>query len=104
MTPADGDEPRHGIAGDAEEPGVAERDKAGIADEHIEAEREDGVDQDLADDVDVIAVDDPQRHGSKRYEPEPKRDRSAHGACLPNNPCGRTSRTSNIGRERMMEA
>ena len=42
------------ISGDAEQPGMAERNQAGIADQHVEPEREDGVEQDLARDIDVI--------------------------------------------------
>src|SRR5260221_329672 len=82
--------------------GMAERDEPGIAHEHVETKREDGVDQDLADDVDVVAVDDPQRHGDERQKRKSERDPPRHGACLPNRPCGRTSKMSSIGRKRMM--
>ena len=50
---------RGGIAGDGEQAGVAERDQAGVADQHVEREREHREQQDLARDVDVVGVADP---------------------------------------------
>ena len=42
------DQRRAGIGGDAEQAGVAQRDQPGVAHQHVQAEREDRVDQDLA--------------------------------------------------------
>ncbi len=50
---------RRGIAGDREQPGMAERDEPAIADQHVEREREHRPQQDLAGDVDVVGVADP---------------------------------------------
>ena len=54
---------QHGgrIAAHGEQASVAERGQAGIADQHVERERQDGPDQDLAGDVDVVGVADPDR-------------------------------------------
>src|SRR5712692_7020715 len=82
---------------------MAERDEPGIAHEHVEPKCKDGVDQNLADDVDVVAVDDPQRHGDERQKRERERDPPSHGACLPNRPCGRMSKMTSIGRKPMMK-
>src|SRR5580704_5416876 len=88
-----------GIAGDPEQSGMAERHKSGIADEHAQAERKDGVQKNLAGDIDVIASRNLIRDGRERGEREAKCNAAArHGACRPNRPCGRRIRTSNIGR------
>ncbi len=51
-----------GIGGDAEEPGMAERDQPRLADQHVEAEGKDRIEQDLCCDVDIVGVADPERH------------------------------------------
>ena len=55
------DKDRPGIGGDAEESRMAERDEARIADQQVEPQREDGIEQDLGGDVHVIVVGDPER-------------------------------------------
>ena len=92
-----------GIGRDAEQAGMAERDQAGITDQHVQPEREDGVEQNLAGDVDVINARHPMRHRDERDESNRKCDEARahdaiHGTNLPNKPCGRNSSTSNIGR------
>ena len=44
---------------------MAERHQSGIADQDIEPERENGIEQNLARDVDVIDFTDRKRHGDK---------------------------------------
>ncbi len=89
-----------GVGGDAKQPGMAERDQPAIAGEDVEAEREHGVVQDLAGDVEIIDARHPigQRH--QRHEGGGKTDetQAAHGTNLPNRPCGRTISTISMGR------
>ena len=92
-----------GIGGDAEQAGVTERDEAAVADQDVQAEREDGVEQDLARHVDVIDARHPIGQGDQRDEGHGEGDvrarrDAAHGTCLPNRPCGRKISTSSIGR------
>ena len=89
------------IGGHAEQPGVAQRNQAGVAHEHVQPERKDRVEQDLAGDVDVIDAGHPVRQGCERHERNAEcKETSAHGTCLPKRPCGRSSRTSSIGKKR----
>src|ERR1051325_6639606 len=77
---------------------MPERDEAGIADQHVEPERENRVEQDLRGDVGVVAVANPERH--RRQDDQPQRERQPlHGAALPNSPSGRTTSTTSIGRK-----
>ncbi len=90
---------RRGIGREPQKPGMAQRHEPGIADDDVEAEREHGVEQDLARDVDEIRIAEPQRQGRERRHGHERGDPSrAHGACLPNSPRGRTASISTIGR------
>src|SRR5262245_57967328 len=51
---------RAAVAGDGEQPGMAERYQAGITDQHVEREREHREQQDLARDIDVVGIAHPQ--------------------------------------------
>src|SRR2546423_13999731 len=97
------DKKRAGISGDAEQPGMAERDKSGIADQHVEPERKHRVQQDLRRDICVIAVADPERHRREENEPGGER-KTLHGAARPNRPCGRNTSTTSIGRKSTTKA
>src|SRR3974390_1170988 len=90
-----------GIGRDAEQPGMAERHQPAIADQHVQAEREDGIEQDLAGDVDVIDAEHPVGQREQRHECDAEGDEArAHGTCLPNRPWGRNSSTSSMGMNR----
>ena len=73
---------RRRVAGDREQAGMAERDQAAIADQHVEREREHRQQQDLARDVDVIGVADPhrQRRQSTTRDDERQRRAAARGS------------------------
>ena len=89
------------VGGHTEKAGVAKRNQAGVSHQHIQPEREDGVEQDLAGDIDVIDAGHPVRQSCERCEGDGNSERArAHGTCLPNRPCGRKSRTSSIGKKR----
>ena len=89
------------VGRDAEKAGMAERHQPAVAGQHVQPERKDGIEQDLARDVDVVNASHPIRQRDKHHERDKKgEDALAHGTCLPNRPCGRSSRTSNIGRNR----
>ena len=90
-----------GIGRDAEQAGMAERHQAGITDQNVQAQREDGVEQDLARHVDVIDAAHPLRHCRQQQRTRRRARCGAlhdHGTCLPNRPCGRKISTSSIGR------
>jgi hypothetical protein len=91
------DEDRPGIGGNAEEPRMAERDQACIADQHVEPQRENGIEQDLRGDVYIIAVGDPERDRRQKGQRDRKGE-PPQGAALPKSPCGRSTRTISIGR------
>ena len=59
------DQYRASVSGYAEQCRMTERDEAGISDQHVQAECQDRVDQDLGGDVDVIAVAYPERQRRK---------------------------------------
>jgi hypothetical protein len=54
-----------GVGADAEQAGVAERDLAGVADHDVQAEQQDGVDQDGLGQVHVIRIREQQRVGQR---------------------------------------
>src|SRR5215469_519406 len=91
------DRQRASVGSNAEQAGVPERDKTGVADEHVKPEREDRIQQDLRSYVDVITVADPQRQCRQCGQSEGKRE-PLHNATRPNRPCGRTTRMTSIGR------
>ena len=84
---------------------VAERREARVADQDVEREREDGPEQDLAGNVDVVGVADPDRQCREQHEHEGDGGalgrNPAHETTLPNRPCGRSTRIASIGRNRM---
>ena len=89
------------VSGDAEQPGMAERHKPGIANQNVQAEGEDREEKDLAGDIDVINAAHPIGQGAERHERDAKcEDARAHGTCLPNRPCGRRISTSSMGRNK----
>jgi hypothetical protein len=92
------DEDRPGIGGKAEEPCMAERNETGVADQHVEPQRENGIEQDLRGDVDIIAVGDPERQGRQRDYSQCQDEPSQSVAARPKRPCGRNTRTISIGR------
>src|SRR5262249_49780606 len=84
------------ISGHAEKTGMTERNQTGVAHQHVQRERKDRVEENLAGDIDVINACHPIRQGYKRDERNAKGENAtAHGTCLPKRPCGRSSRTSN---------
>jgi hypothetical protein len=102
---------RHG-----EQAGVAERHQPAVAYQHVEREGEDREQQDLACDVDVIGIAGPLRQRRQRQERRERQSEGgirrrpffhdvhvprAHVPVLPNRPCGRSTRTSTIGRNRI---
>ena len=88
-----------GIGGDAEQRGVAKRDQPGVTGENVQAEREHGVEQDLAGDVDVIIAAQPVWQSDEHEQRDRQGDDTpAHGTNLPNRPCGRKISTSSMGR------
>src|SRR5207244_9289213 len=88
-----------GVSGNAEEPGVAEGDEPGMPGEHVHAESEDGVQEDLARDVDVVGAADPEGKRGEDHESDDGGE-APHSACRPNRPCGRTTSTMSMGRNR----
>ena len=82
---------------DAEEPGVAEAHEPGVAGEHVHAEREDGVEEHLARDVDVVSSADPVRHRGQDRQRDAEGE-PAHAAGRPKRPCGRTTSTISMGK------
>ena len=92
-------DPGAGVRGDAEESGVAEADQPGIAGEHVHAEGEDAVEEDLAGDVGVVGPADPPRYRSQDDQRGGERG-PPHAVCRPKRPCGRTTSTMSMGRNR----
>ena len=102
---AGGEQHGGGIAADGKQAGVAQGREAGIADEQIERQGQNGPDQDLAGDIDVVGVADPdgqadEQHKSKEAQGAPGAD-PTHVTTLPNSPCGRSTRITSIGKNRM---
>ena len=85
------------VGRDTEQPGVAQADQARVARQHVHAEREDGVEEDLARDVDVVGAAHPQRQRDEGHEGRAEGKRF-HAAGRPNNPWGRTTSTISMGR------
>ena len=52
-----------GIGGHAEQAGMAKRNQPGVADEHVQPERKDRVEENLAGDVDVVDAGHPVAAG-----------------------------------------
>src|SRR5579871_4449156 len=96
------------IARDAKEARMAERYESGVADEHVEGEREDRPEQNLARDVDVIGIADPEGQGREQRQRDGDRGEAQmpriHGTTLPKRPCGRSTSTSTIGRKKITES
>src|SRR5262249_38268313 len=94
---AAGEDLRPRIGRDAEEPRVSEGHQPRVAREHVHAESEDGIQQDLARDVDVEGPAHPPWHRHQQYERggdgEP-----LHAAARPKSPCGRRTSTTSMGR------
>jgi hypothetical protein len=92
------------VARNRKQPGMTERYQAGVANQYIEREREHGEQQKLARDIDVIGIAHPHRQGGEQCECD--RDRGVsqldgHATFRPNRPCGRSTRTSSMGRKRI---
>src|SRR5215472_1096975 len=90
----------------AEQPGMAERYQSGIANQDVEPEGENRVKQDLAGNIDIIDFADRVRQHSERDEGDQRgkaaaENELAHRIWPPNRPCGRNTKTSTIGRNRM---
>ena len=102
MPAAGREQDRRRISGEPEEARMAQRDEPAIADDHVEPQREHGIEQDLARDVDVIDARHPERQAREHGERDDDRDEAAggHGACLPKKPRGRSTSISTIGRNR----
>jgi hypothetical protein len=98
---------QHGrrIAAHGEQAGVPQRCQARIADQDVECEGENCPDQDLAGNVDVIGVADPNRQRRERHKDESDGGalgrKPTHDTTLPNKPCGRSTRIISIGRNKM---
>ena len=99
VTRGDGEDA--GVAGNAEVTGVTERDHAAIAEHHVDRQRKQRIDQHLSRHVDVEFVADDQRQGQERQRADGEGDDGAqrHICTRPNNPCGRNTSTSTIGRK-----
>ena len=91
-----------GVADDAQIGGVTERHHAAVAEQNVEAQREQRVDQDLGREVEIEIVADDPRQRDEEHDAEQQLDRRArHSWTRPNRPCGMNTSTSNIGRNRM---
>jgi hypothetical protein len=69
-------EQRRGVGADAEEGGVAERDDAGVAEDQVEREREQGQDRDLVEEQRLRRERQPggrQRQEGRQLPPAPAR-------------------------------
>ena len=87
------DEQRRGVGADAHQRSVRERELSGVAQQQVQADRDDHVDQHEVQDVLHVAVgaerQQQQRHEQDRREPPV--DRGSHGV-RPGGPlCGRTA-------------
>ena len=89
---------RAGVRGDAEQSRVPERHQPRVTDQHVDAEREDRVEQDLARDVHVVGAAHPERHRRQDGERDGQRE-PLHAVGRPNRPWGRNTRTISIGRK-----
>src|SRR5262249_16228719 len=91
-----------GIASDAEIAGVTERDHPAVAEHHVDREREQRIDEHLARHIDVELVADDPRQPDEDERANGERDDGGtrHICTRPNNPCGRNTSTSTIGRNR----
>ena len=89
---------RRRIARGGEQAGMAQRDEAAISDEDVERECEDREQQNLAGNVDVIRIADPDGQCDQRDESEGDgralRCHCAHDTTRPNRPCGRNRKAS----------
>src|SRR6185312_7587173 len=82
---------------------MAKRHQPGVTHQDVQPQREHRVDQHLGGDVHVVAVADPQRDGCQ--DEQRKGDgKTLHSATRPNKPCGRTTSTMSIGRNKMTYA
>src|SRR5439155_5058954 len=88
-------EQRRGIRRDAEIRRMAERRQPAVAEQQVDARREDGEDEDLAGEVDIELTRKQRNKGKKNEKPE-----QLHAANLPNSPRGRKAMTKIIGRKR----
>ena len=86
------------VGRDAEEPGVAQADEAGVAHQHVDPEREDGVEEDLAADVDVEGAAGPERQCGQGQQRGDEGEALHPAAGRPKRPWGRTTRTRSMGR------
>jgi hypothetical protein len=94
-------QPAADIGGQAEVAGVPERGQAGIADQQVQAEREQRRDQHLAGHVDEIVAAGDRGHAGQHGDEQGKGN-ALHAEILPNSPRGRMARITTIGRNRMM--
>ena len=98
------DQPGIDVGRHAEEGGLGERDHAAVAEQHVEAECEEGEDEDLAGDRDVEdSGEEPGQDGEEGRDEERGAERAgeAHWATRPKRPSGLTMRAMIIGRKRM---
>ena len=89
-------EDRDRIGGDAEIGGMPERGEARVAEEQIEAHREDGEDEDLGEQGERVGRQE-GRDGKEQRGASRERDRPARGHRLPNSPVGLRARMSAMG-------
>ncbi len=101
MAVSGGEQIGDGVARHTEQAGMAERYQAGITHQHVEPECEHGIEQNLAGDIDVIDFRDRVRHGDQREDRNGNGNApGGHRTWPPNRPCGRSTSTSTIGRNR----
>src|SRR5439155_19384867 len=86
----------HRVAGDAKESGMAERGEADVADEQIEAHREDGEDGDAGSELEGIAGKQPGQRDEQNGDRAEAGELAAPHA-RPSRPEGRSTSTSAIG-------
>ena len=94
------------IGGNTEQSGMAERHQSGITNQNIEPEREYRIEQNLTRDIHVIHFFDRVRHHRQPNDRDcdgnsPRDVEIRHRIWPPNRPCGRNTKTSTIGRNRM---
>src|SRR5262249_1231150 len=89
------------VSSDAEEARVTERNQSGVTNEHVQPESTECVKQALDGEVNVVGARHRSRQRRERDDSNAESEiASTHGTCLPKRPCGRSSRTSSIGRKR----
>src|SRR6516162_1714077 len=89
------------IAGEAEQSGMPERYQPCIANKYAQAQRENGIEQDLARNIDIISARHLVRDHCERNQCQAESEVAGyHGTWRPNRPCGRNTRTSSMGRKR----